>query len=185
MTDTSVEKWPKEWTEAAVKGATSGKLRYEKKYIDNGGVARIRFDNEIRPGMHAISGDMCREIRLLLGDANQDETIGVVVLTATGEKSFLVGGDVRWEASGGTAELTETGLGDMQSSMARCRKPIIAAVKGFCIGAGNHLAYFADLTIAADSAVFGQTGPKIGSPIDGYLVAYSARVLGAKKARGM
>ena len=66
-----------------------------------------------------------------------------------------------------------------------CGKPVIAAVKGYAIGMGNHLAYCCDLTIAADNAIFGQNGPRVGSPAEGWIVGYAARVVGAKKAREM
>ena len=177
--------WSKEWTPAEVKGVSSGKILYEKKYLYNGGIARLRFNNEIRPGIHALSGDMIREFRLILGDGNYDPTIGVILLDSVGDKSFFAGGDVRWEAEGGLAEMYETGMADAQASMRRCRKPIIAVVKGYCIASGNHMCYFADFTIAAENAIFGQTGPMIGSPADGYLVSYLTRVVGAKKAREM
>jgi naphthoate synthase/2-ketocyclohexanecarboxyl-CoA hydrolase len=183
--DKSDKKWPKEWTQCQVKGVSSGLVLYEKKYLVNGGIARITFHNEIRPGINALRDVMGRELRILLSDANYDPSIGVVVLTSYGDKSFLAGGDVSWEASGGLVEQLELGLADAQASMRRCRKPIICAVKGFCIASGNHLAYFCDFTIAADNAVFGQTGPRVGSPADGHIVSYLIRVVGAKKAREM
>jgi naphthoate synthase/2-ketocyclohexanecarboxyl-CoA hydrolase len=64
-------------------------------------------------------------------------------------------------------------------------QPVIAAVRGYAIGGGNHLAYTCDLTIAADNAVFGQIGSRVGSPADGYMVRYLIRVIGAKRAREM
>jgi 1,4-dihydroxy-2-naphthoyl-CoA synthase len=64
-----------------------------------------------------------------------------------------------------------------------CRKPVIAAVRGYCIGASNHMAYSCDFTIAGESTVFGQNGPRIGSPASGYLVASSAHVIGMKRGR--
>ncbi|MDP3766481.1 MAG: enoyl-CoA hydratase-related protein, partial [Dehalococcoidia bacterium] len=65
------------------------------------------------------------------------------------------------------------------------RKPIIAQVQGYCIGGSNHLAYCCDFTIAADNAIFGQAGPRVSSPADGFFVPYLTRVVGAKKAREM
>jgi 1,4-dihydroxy-2-naphthoyl-CoA synthase len=65
----------------------------------------------------------------------------------------------------------------------RSRKPIIAAVKGYAIGGGHHIAYNCDFTIAADNAIFGQVGPRIGSPADGWIVSNLNRVVGTKKAR--
>lgn len=177
--------WPKEWTPVQVNGVTSGLVIYEKKYLANGGVARITFHNEIRPGINALRDVMGTELRILLSDASYDPSIGVIVLTSYGDKSFLAGGDVSWEAAGGLIEQIELGLADTQASMRRCRKPIICAVKGYCIASGNHIAYFCDFTIAAENAVFGQTGPRVGSPADGHIVSYLVRVVGAKKAREM
>jgi naphthoate synthase/2-ketocyclohexanecarboxyl-CoA hydrolase len=65
------------------------------------------------------------------------------------------------------------------------RKPIIAAVQGYCLGGHNHMAYCCDFTIAAESATFGQAGPKVSSPADGFFVPYLTKVVGAKKAREM
>ncbi|MFP8874133.1 MAG: enoyl-CoA hydratase-related protein, partial [Myxococcota bacterium] len=65
------------------------------------------------------------------------------------------------------------------------RKPVIAAVQGYCLGGHNHMAYCCDFTIAADTAKFGQAGPKVSSPADGFFVPYLTKVVGAKKAREM
>ncbi|MBS0610105.1 MAG: hypothetical protein JSS19_12235, partial [Proteobacteria bacterium] len=65
------------------------------------------------------------------------------------------------------------------------RKPVIAQVQGYCIAGHNHMAYCCDFTIAADNAVFGQAGPKVSSPADGFFVPYLTKVIGAKKAREM
>ena len=125
----SNKEWPRDWTPVEVQGVSSGLVIYEKKYFANGGVARLTFHNEIRPGINALRDVMGRELRILLSDANYDPSIGVVVITSYGEKSFLAGGDVSWEAAGGLVEQIELGLADSQASMRRCRKPIICAVK--------------------------------------------------------
>jgi 1,4-dihydroxy-2-naphthoyl-CoA synthase len=74
---------------------------------------------------------------------------------------------------------------DLELHLRLLGKPVIAAVKGYCIGYGNHFAYHCDFTIAADNAQFGQTGPRVGSPAGGSPVAYLARVIGQKRAREM
>jgi naphthoate synthase/2-ketocyclohexanecarboxyl-CoA hydrolase len=75
-------------------------------------------------------------------------------------------------------------MDDAPNRMLRfCRKPIIAAIKGWAIGGGHHIAYFCDFSIAAENAMFGQNGPIVGSPADGYIVRYLVSVVGAKRAR--
>ncbi|MBF8264616.1 MAG: naphthoate synthase, partial [Dehalococcoidia bacterium] len=92
-------------------------------------------------------------------------------------------GDVEWEAWGLREQFNWRYTPDRL--MRICRKPIIAQVRGFCIGGSHHMAYLCDFTIAADTAIFGQNGPRVSSPADGYIIPYLARVVGAKKAREM
>jgi dihydroxynaphthoic acid synthetase len=114
----------------------------------------------------------------------EDREIGVVVLSGMGEKAFCSGGDVSWEAQGGLADAGRLVLG-LYDAMRDCLKPTIARVNGYSIGGGNHLAYMCDFTIASENATFGQNGPRVGSPASGYIVNYSARILGHKRAREM
>ena len=98
-------------------------------------------------------------------------------------KHFGTGGDVEWEQWG----LREAFYWryPMNRLVRLSRKPIIAAVQGYCIGGSNHMAYCCDFTIAADNAIFGQAGPRVSSPADGFFVPYLTRVIGAKRAREM
>jgi naphthoate synthase/2-ketocyclohexanecarboxyl-CoA hydrolase len=156
---------------------------YERKYRDRGGgVARITINRPDR--LNAFTDRTIGEIATALDDASHDRSVGVVVLTGAGDRAFSSGGDVEWEAEGG---LRRQFYGSFPPNhyLRMCRKPIIAAVRGYAIGGGNHLAYCCDFTIAAENAVFGQNGPRVASPADGYLVAYLTRVIGAKKAREM
>jgi 2-ketocyclohexanecarboxyl-CoA hydrolase len=73
----------------------------------------------------------------------------------------------------------------VHQTVSHCPKPVIARVNGYCIGGANHLAYFCDFTIAAEHAIFGQNGPRVGSPACGAIVSYLTRVIGAKRAREM
>lgn len=180
-----------EWTEwESVKAFNFKDTIYEKKYRkEGGGVARITID---RPKVYnAFTGDTIDEVCLAFDDASHDKTIGVVVLTGAGEKAFCTGGDVGWEQEGqdspekGTRFVFSGGRPVINHFIRRCRKPVIAAVNGYAIGGGHHMAYMCDFTIAADHAKFGQTGPRVGSPADGYPVAYLISVVGAKKAREM
>ena len=113
--------------------------------------------------------------------AEADRDVGVIVFTGTGERAFSAGGDVNWEAEGGTRE-EDYHTAEM---IIDCPKPVIARVNGWCIGGGNHLAYFCDITIAAEHARFGQNGPRVGSPAGGYMVAHLANIVGHKRAREM
>jgi naphthoate synthase len=117
-----------------------------------------------------------------------DPAVGVVALTGAGERSFCAGGDLK--------QLQETGdYGPMQYGFLEAEylfrvirelpKPVIAAVNGFAIGYGNVLQLMCDITIAADTAKFGQTGPSVGSWDAGWGTAYLAKVIGEKRAREM
>ncbi len=133
--------------------------------------------------LNAFTGDNYKEIQALLQQAASDHNVGVIVLTGTGERAFCVGGDVNWEKGSGG----KSGLQDMKFNLnreiAECLKPVIARVNGYAIGAGHHIAYFCDFTIAAEHAIFGQNGPRVGSPAGGHIVAHAANVLGHKRAR--
>lgn len=160
-------------------------VKYEKKYRDSGGaVARIMFNRPEK--MNAMTDRGWGEISVTVSDASRDKDVGVVIYTGAGNH-FGVGGDMEWEADGG---LEDEGGGmampsDFDGAIQNCLKPVIAAVKGYCIGGHNHLAYHCDFTIAADNAIFGQNGPRVASPAHGHLVASSAYVLGLKRAKEM
>lgn len=112
--------------------------------------------------------------------------VGVVVLTGAGDKAFCSGGDQKERGASGYGK-SATGIGlDVASLHAIIRnipKPVIAMVNGFAIGGGHVLHIVCDLSIAADSAVFGQVGPRVGSVDPGFGTAYLARLIGEKKAR--
>jgi dihydroxynaphthoic acid synthetase len=149
-------------------------------YRKDVGVATIVIN---RPEKHnAITDRTAHEIINAFEDAGRDDAIGVVVLTGAGDKAFCSGGDVSWEDQGGAYTYVMQMMG-IHNAIRHCLKPVIAAVKGYAIGGGHHIAYFCDLTIAADNAIFGQVGPRVGSIADGPMVSYLIRVVGAKKAR--
>lgn len=170
------------WTEwEKVKLFEFDDIIYEKKYLDRGGgAARITINRPDR--LNAFTSHTVEEMATALDDASHDRAIGVAVLTGAGDRAFSSGGDVGWEAGGGLRRQFYHTL-PPNHFLRICRKPIIAAVKGYAIGGGHHLAYCCDFTIAADNAIFGQNGPRVASPADGYPVAYLTRVVGAKKAR--
>jgi 2-ketocyclohexanecarboxyl-CoA hydrolase len=114
-----------------------------------------------------------------------DDDVGVVVLTGAGDKAFCSGGDQKDRGAGGYSGGTGIGLdvASLHSVIRNIPKPVIAAVNGFAIGGGHVLHVVCDLSIAADTAVFGQVGPRVGSVDPGFGTAYLARVVGEKKAR--
>ena len=151
-------------------------------YEKTGHVARITINRPKQ--LNAFTGDTLKQMTLAFEDAGQDDAIGVVVLSGSGERAFCVGGDVNWEKEGGLERQVLEPY-SLHLTVCRCPKPVIARVNGYAIGGGNHLAYYCDFTIAADHAIFGQNGPRVGSPASGPIVGYSARILGHKRAREM
>jgi dihydroxynaphthoic acid synthetase len=120
--------------------------------------------------------------------AGADHEVGVVVVSGVGDRAFSAGGDVEVED---TAAFTsgEESLDELNKSLYRTfwdnPKPVIAMVHGYAVGGGNHLAYFCDLTIASSTSIFGQNGPRVASPAEGWLVGQAAAVLGTKRAKEM
>ncbi len=168
------------WEKVTGPGMEFSDILYEKKHHSEltGGIARVSIN---RPQKYnAFSTHTSDEMFRAFYDASHDQLIGVVVLTGVGD-NFGTGGDVEWEQWGLRAGFYWSH--PQQRLLRLCRKPVIAMVKGYCIGGHNHLAYCCDLTIAAENAIFGQNGPRVSSPADGYFVPYLSRVVGAKKAR--
>jgi len=114
-----------------------------------------------------------------------DRDVGVVVLTGAGTRAFSTGGDQRERTGDGYGTATGIGLDvhGLHGVIRAIPKPVIAMVNGYAIGGGHVLHVLCDLSIAADSAIFGQVGPKVGSVDPGFGTAYLARLVGEKKAR--
>ena len=156
-------------------------IRYEKAE----GIAKITINRpEVRNAFRPVT---VKEMRDALNDARDDHEVGVIILTGEGPLAFCSGGD---QSIRGDAGYKEQGSGvmrlnvlDFQREIRTCPKPVIAMVAGWAIGGGCILAYVCDLTIAADNAIFGQTGPKVGSFDGGFGAGYLARVVGQRKAR--
>ena len=157
-------------------------INFEKS---NEGIAKITINRpEVRNAFRPLT---VREMRAALNDAREDTKIGVIILTGEGEKAFCSGGDQRIRGSAGYED-SETGhlrlnVLEFQREIRTCPKPVVAMVAGYAIGGGHVLHVMCDLTIAADNAIFGQTGPKVGSFDGGYGSSYLARMVGQKKAR--
>ncbi len=154
------------------------------KYDKAEGIAKITINRpEVRNAFRPLT---VSEMSDALADARDDERIGVVVLTGEGDKAFCSGGDQKIRGDAGYQDqqgVHRLNVLDFQRQMRACPKPIIAMVAGYAIGGGHVLHVLCDLTIAAENAVFGQTGPKVGSFDGGYGSSYLARVVGQKKAR--
>jgi naphthoate synthase len=158
-------------------------------YHKSDGVARIAFDRpEVR---NAFRPETLFELQDAFRDAADDQDIGVVLLTGNGpakdgKYAFCAGGDQRVRGHGGYVGadgVPRLNVLELQRFIRNMPKPVIALVAGYAIGGGHVLHVVCDMTIAADNAVFGQTGPKVGSFDAGYGSAYLARIVGQKKAR--
>jgi naphthoate synthase len=148
------------------------------------GIAKITIN---RPEVHnAFRPETVVDMRKALDNARDDPLIGVIILTGEGEKAFCSGGDQRVRGDAGYRDadgVHRLNILDFQRDIRTCPKPVIAMVAGYAIGGGHVLHMLCDLTIAADNAIFGQTGPKVGSFDGGWGASYMARLVGQKKAR--
>lgn len=155
-------------------------IRYEKAE----GIAKITINRpEVR---NAFRPQTVKEMGYALEEARDDETIGVIILTGEGEKAFCSGGDQKVRGDAGYQDgqgVHRLNVLDLQRQIRTCPKPVIAMVAGYAIGGGHVLHLVCDLTIAADNAIFGQTGPRVGSFDGGFGASYMARIVGQKKAR--
>lgn len=157
-------------------------ILYDKS---NEGIAKITINRpEVRNAFRPLT---VREMIHALNEAREDTNTGAIILTGAGEQAFCSGGDQRIRGDSGYKD-SDTGhlrlnVLDFQRQIRNCPKPVVAMVAGYAIGGGHVLHVLCDLTIAADNAVFGQTGPKVGSFDGGYGSSYLARIVGQKKAR--
>jgi naphthoate synthase len=160
-------------------------VRYETAAVEDAGsiakitIARPEVRNAFRPGT-------LFELQAAFERARNDPDVGVIILTGEGPEAFCSGGDQRIRGDDGY--VGDDGIGrlnvlDLQVQIRRLPKPVVAMVAGYAIGGGHVLHIVCDLTIAADNARFGQTGPKVGSFDGGYGSGLLARSVGQKKAR--
>ncbi len=156
----------------------------EIEYQKWNGIAKITINRpEVR---NAFTPLTVREMQAAFADARDDSEIGVIILTGKGELAFCSGGDQRVRGNSGyqdSSGIHRLNVLDLQRQIRTLPKPVIAMVAGYAIGGGHVLHMICDLTIAADNAVFGQTGPKVGSFDGGFGASYMARIVGQKKAR--
>ncbi len=154
------------------------------KYHKYDGIAKITINRpEVR---NAFTPLTVNEMSEALSDAKEDMAIGVVILTGEGKEAFCSGGDQKIRGDTGYKDhsgIDRLNVLEFQREIRTCPKPVIAMIAGFAIGGGHVLHVMCDLSIAADNAIFGQTGPKVGSFDGGFGASYLARIVGQKKAR--
>jgi naphthoate synthase len=173
-------------------------IRYEKATGEDAGIAKITIARpEVRNAFRPLT---VIEIGQALEDAREDTEIGVIVLTGEGPLAFCSGGDQRvrgdsgylsedalgsagTQAGGGKSAVGRFHVTDLHIQIRRLPKPVVAMVAGYAVGGGHVLHLVCDLTIAADNARFGQTGPKVGSFDGGFGAGLLANVVGPKKAK--
>ncbi len=168
---------------SAIKWVKAGDYK-DIEYDKAAGIARITINRpQVRNAFRPLT---VKEMSVAFEDAREDSKIGVIILTGKGKEAFCSGGDQKIRGDSGYKD--ESGVHrlnvlDLQRQIRTLPKPVIAMVAGYAIGGGQVLHLMCDLTIAADNARFGQTGPKVGSFDGGYGSSYLARVVGQKKAR--
>jgi len=157
-------------------------VRYE---LSGDGIAKITIDRpEVR---NAFRPQTVVELSHAFERAREDTSVGVIVLTGEGPLAFCSGGDQRVRGDQGYEERPGSGVGrfhvtDLQVQIRRLPKPVVAMVAGYAVGGGHVLHVCCDLTIAADNARFGQTGPRVGSWDGGFGAGLLARQIGRKRA---
>jgi naphthoate synthase len=158
-------------------------IRYE---TSGDGIAKITIDRpEVR---NAFRPQTVIELSDAFERAREDTSVGVIILTGEGPHAFCSGGDQRVRGDAGYETQPGSGIGrfhvtDLHVQMRRLPKPIVAMVAGYAVGGGHVLHVICDLTIAADNARFGQTGPKVGSFDGGFGAGILAELVGPKKAK--
>ena len=155
-------------------------IRYETAE----GIAKITIN---RPDVrNAFRPETIRELIDAFDLARENPDVGAIILTGAGDEAFCSGGDQRVRGDKGYVggdQVPRLNVLDLQRQIRTLPKPVVAMVAGFAIGGGHVLHVVCDLTIAADNARFGQTGPKVGSFDGGFGASYLARIIGQKKAR--
>jgi naphthoate synthase len=164
-------------------------IRYEKASFPEGAIAKITIDRpEVRNAFRPLT---VVEISKALEQAREDQGVGAIVLTGEGPLAFCSGGDQRVRGDSGYLaedDAGKAGIGrfhvtDLHVQIRRLPKPVVAMVAGYAVGGGHVLHLVCDLTIAAENARFGQTGPRVGSFDGGFGASLLAATVGVKKAK--
>src|SRR3954466_3682217 len=154
--------------------------------LPDGGIAKVTTQPpEVR---HAVRPQTVIELARAFELAREDTSVGVVILTGEGDKAFCSGGDQRVRGDAGYEEQPGSGVGrfhvtDLQVQIRRLPKPVVAMVAGYAVGGGHVLHVCCDLTIAAENAKFGQTGPRVGSWDGGFGASVLRDLVGTKRAK--
>jgi naphthoate synthase len=153
-------------------------------YEKSGGIATITINRpQVRNAFRPLTVD---EMIAAFQDAWEDDDVGVVILTGAGDKAFSSGGDQKVRGKDGYQDgtgHTKLRITELHTVIRMIPKPVIAAVNGFAIGGGHVLHVICDLSLASENAIFGQTGPRVGSFDAGFGTVFLARIVGEKKAR--
>ena len=161
-------------------------IKYEAGTNDAEGIAKITINRpEVR---NAFRPQTVFELKEAFSLAREDQAVGVIILTGEGEKAFCSGGDQKIRGDKGyvgSDGVPRLNILDVQRQIRNMPKPVIAMVAGYAVGGGHVLHMMCDLTVAAENAQFGQTGPKVGSFDGGWGASYMARIIGQKRAREM
>lgn len=181
--------WSKSTIQSAAKWKAMKPSRF-KKYTDirletdGEGIGKITINRpEVR---NAFRPNTVKEMLDAMEVLRDDSEIGVIILTGQGDMAFCSGGDQRVRGVGGYVgedKVPRLNILDMQKAIRSCPKPVVAMIAGYAIGGGHVLHVVCDLSIAAENARFGQTGPKVGSFDGGLGSSYLSRIVGQKKAR--
>ena len=161
-------------------------IKYESGTGNTSGIAKITINRpEVR---NAFRPQTVFELKEAFTLAREDQSIGVIILTGEGPEAFCSGGDQKIRGDKGyigNDGVPRLNILDVQRQIRVIPKPVIAMVAGYAVGGGHVLHMMCDLTIAAENAQFGQTGPKVGSFDGGWGASYMARIIGQKRAREM
>ena len=161
-------------------------IKFESGLDTASGIAKITINRpEVR---NAFRPQTVFELKEAFTLAREDQSIGVIILTGEGSKAFCSGGDQKIRGDKGyigNDGVPRLNILDVQRQIRIIPKPVIAMVAGYAVGGGHVLHMMCDLTIAAENAQFGQTGPKVGSFDGGWGASYMARIIGQKRAREM
>ena len=159
-------------------------IRYERGQGDAAHIAKITINRpEVR---NSFRPQTVFELREVFELAREDQNVGVIILTGEGRDAFCAGGDQKTRGDQGYVGddgVPRLNILDVQKQIRYMPKPVVAMVAGYAVGGGHVLHMLCDLTIAADNAQFGQTGPRVGSFDGGWGASYMARIIGQKRAR--
>lgn len=179
-----VSREPAKWVAATVPNGELKEVLYHK--ADEEAIAKITINRPEK--RNAFTPRTVQEIGWCMEEARNDSTVGAIILTGAGDLAFCSGGDQSVRGEGGYVgddNVARLNVLDLQVQIRRLPKPVIAMVAGYAVGGGHILHMVCDLTIAANNAVFGQTGPKVGSFDAGYGSTQMSRLVGPKRAKEM